>query len=250
MLRSIIFTILMVLSVPFGALGVILCFFLPHRYRFEVARGWAVFVLWMLRVLCGLTFRVEGAEQIPDRASIALIKHSSAMETIIELTVFPPQTWALKRELMWLPFFGWGIALLKPIAVHRGAGRSAVNELVQKGQQRLREGIWVMIFPEGTRVAAGETGRYGIGGAALAVRSKRLIVPVAHDAGDYWPRRGWLKKPGCVRFVIGPPIDPAGREPREILLEVKEWIESTTASIREQAGHEAKTNNSHSIDAA
>ncbi len=227
----------MILSVPVAALAVVICFFLPYRFRYQIARGWAFSVLWLLRVLCGLTFRVQGKEHIPDRASIALLKHSSAMETIIELTVFPPQTWALKRELMWLPFFGWGVALLKPIAVHRGAGRSAVNQLVQKGRERLREGIWVMIFPEGTRVAAGETGRYGIGGAALAARSKRLVVPVAHDAGDYWPRRGWLKKPGCVQFVVGKPIDPADREPREILLEVKNWIETTTAAIRHEAGH-------------
>ncbi len=237
LLRSILFTTFMILSVPFAALAIVVCFFTPLSFRFGIARSWTLLVLWVLKWVCGLDYTVEGQEHIPSKASIAMIKHSSALETIVELSVFPQQTWALKRELMWLPFFGWGAALLRPIAVHRGAGRSAVNQLVQQGLQRLREGIWVMIFPEGTRVAAGQTGRYGIGGAALAARSKRLIVPVAHNAGDYWPRRGWLKKPGTVRFVIGPPIEPGNREPREILLEVKDWIETTTAQIRADAGH-------------
>ena len=233
---SIAFTFLMFASIPFFATAVVLAFWLPYRIRFGIAKSWAAVVLWLARVLCGLRFEVEGRERIPQQASIAMIKHSSAFETIAELDFLPNQTWALKRELMWIPFFGWGVALLKPIAINRGAGRNAVNQLVQRGTQRLREGIWVMVFPEGTRVGPGETGRYGIGGAALAARSGAPIVPVAHNAGDFWPRRGWVKRRGCVRFVIGKPIDPRGREPREITQEVKAWIESTTAQIRREAG--------------
>ncbi len=232
LLRSLLFTTFFFLAAGVFSLSVVLCAPLPYRYRYPIAAAWASTVLKLLEWICGLKYVIEGKDNIPATASIAMIKHSSALETIVELVMFPNQTWALKRELMWLPLFGWGLALLKPIAVRRGAGRSAVNQMVQKGTERLREGIWVMIFPEGTRVAADETGRYGVGGAALAARSGALIVPVAHNAGDYWPRRGWLKKPGTVRFVIGKPLDPSGREPRELTTEVKDWIESTTAEIR------------------
>ena len=177
--RSLLFTTLMILSVPFYALVVLLLAPFPHATRYKVAVAWVRANLTSLRWLCGLTYEVSGRENIPADACVVMLKHSSAMETLVELELFPRQTWALKRELMWLPFFGWAMALLKPIAVHRGAGRSAVNQLVQKGAERIRDGVFVMIFPEGTRVAAGETGRYGIGGAALAVRAQVPIVPVA-----------------------------------------------------------------------
>ncbi|MEL7536942.1 MAG: lysophospholipid acyltransferase family protein [Pseudomonadota bacterium] len=231
-IRSVLFTTLMILSVPVYSLFVLLLAPFPHPQRYKVAQAWVRLNLGMLKALCGLSYEVVGRENVPADACVVMLKHSSAMETLVELELFPLQTWALKRELMWLPFFGWAAALLKPIAVHRGAGRSAVNQLVQKGAERIREGVFVMIFPEGTRVPAGETGRYGIGGAALAVRSRVPIIPVAHNAGDYWPRRGWLKHPGTVKFIIGPPIATADREPREVTADVKAWIETTTDSIR------------------
>ena len=232
LVRSLLFTTIMILTVPLYALVVLLIAPLPHAQRYKVAVAWVRLNLASLRTLCGLTYEVTGREHVPADACVVMLKHSSALETLVELELFPLQTWVLKRELMWLPFFGWAMALLKPIAVHRGAGRSAVSQLVQRGAQCLQDGIFVMIFPEGTRVAAGETGRYGIGGAALAVRARVPVVPVAHNAGDYWPRRSWLKYPGTVRFVIGPAIEAAGREPREVNAEVKEWIESTTDEIR------------------
>lgn len=236
-LASVLFTGLMFLSIPFYALAVVCVFWLPHRHRYRIAQAWARQVLWWLELLCGLSVVVEGRENIPTQASIAMIKHSSALEAIAELAIFPRQCWALKRELMWVPFFGWGVALLKPIAINRGGGRNTVNQLVQRGSQRLREGIWVMVFPEGTRVAAGETGRYGIGGGALAARSGALVVPVAHNAGDYWPRRGLLKRRGQVRMVIGQAITSKNREPREIVADVKHWVEATTAEIRASDPH-------------
>jgi len=137
----------------------------------------------------------------------------------------------LKRELMYIPFFGWGLALLRSIPVDRGAGASAVNQVVQRGTIRLREGLSILIFPEGTRVAAGETRRYGVSGALLASRSGYPIVPVAHDAGHYWARRGFLKKPGTIHVIIGAPIVTAGRDPREINDEVQRWIEDTLRQL-------------------
>jgi len=226
----------MFVSVAFFASAVVLAAPLPYRYRYRIAVAWVRVVLSALKALCGLSYTVEGRENIPDEPCVAMLKHSSTMETLVELLLFPNQTWALKYELMWIPLFGWGLALLKPIAVRRGGGHRAVNQLARKGTERLGEGIWVMIFPEGTRVAPGEVGRYGVGGAALALRSGAKIVPVAHNAGDFWPRRGWVKKPGTVRFVIGPPISADGLEPRKINKKIRDWIETTVARIREETG--------------
>jgi len=233
--RSVVFTVWLFLSVPFYVFVLLLATPLPHRMRYAVAVAWVNQVMWVMRHLVGLDYRVVGRDNIPDEASVVLLKHSSTLETLAELQLFPAQTWVLKRELMFAPFFGWGIALLKPIAINRGAGRSAVRQVISQGTVRLREGIWVMIFPEGTRMPAGQTRRYGVSGAALAAAAGRRIVPVAHDAGHYWPRRGWLKKRGTVTFVIGEPVDAAGRDPREVNREIQDWIEETIRNIDEIA---------------
>ncbi|MEO0997314.1 MAG: lysophospholipid acyltransferase family protein [Pseudomonadota bacterium] len=232
-LRSVLFTGWMFLTVPVFALGVIVSAPLPYRFRFQIARAWVVQNLAMLKWLCGLTIEVRGLGNVPDEPYVAMVKHSSALETLVNLKIFSYQSWVLKRELMWIPFFGWGVALLKPIAVRRGGGRTAVNQLIRQGVLRLRHGISVMVFPEGTRVAAGQSGRYGVGGAALALRAGARILPVAHNAGDYWPRRGWVKWPGTVTFVIGEPIVAGDREPRAINAEVKAWIDKTVDELRE-----------------
>ncbi len=138
------------------------------------------------------------------------------VETIAQAAVFPPQAWVLKRELMWIPLVGWAVKCLKPIAINRKAGAAAVTQVVEQGKARLQEGLWVLIFPEGTRVAVGETRKYGVSGSLLASRAGCKIIPVAHNAGYFWPRRGWVKKPGTIRVVIGPPIDAAGRDAREL----------------------------------
>ncbi len=252
-LRSVIFTVWLFLSVPFYVFVLLLATPLPHRMRYKVAVAWVDQVMWVMRHLVGLDYRVVGRDNIPDEASVVLLKHSSTLETLAELQLFPAQTWVLKRELMFAPFFGWGIALLKPIAINRGAGRSAVRQVISQGTARLREGIWVMIFPEGTRMPAGQTRRYGVSGAALAAAAGRRIVPVAHDAGHYWPRRGWLKKPGTVTFVIGEPVDAAGRDPREVNREIQDWIEDTIRNIDEIAETAAAAERrtaSGSVDAA
>lgn len=251
--RSVVFTVWLFLSVPFYVFVLLLATPLPHRMRYAVAVAWVDQVMWVMRHLVGLDYRVVGRDNIPDEASVVLLKHSSTLETLAELQLFPAQTWVLKRELMFAPFFGWGIALLKPIAINRGAGRSAVRQVISQGTARLREGIWVMIFPEGTRMPAGQTRRYGVSGAALAAAAGRRIVPVAHDAGHYWPRRGWLKKPGTVTFVIGEPVDAAGRDPREVNREIQDWIEDTIRKIDEIAATAAASESRtacRSVDAA
>ncbi len=231
LIRSLIFQVWFFGSAVVAGAMVLVLAPLPYERRFGVARGWGRSMLWAGRFFCGLEYSIEGRENIPDEPSVVLCKHSSVFETYAQLVTFPRQTWVLKRELKWIPLFGWGLALLRPIAIDRGAGRRAVTQVIRQGRERLREGTWVTVFPEGTRVPAGETKKYGISGAALASEVGCPIVPVAHNAGDFWPRRGLTKRPGHIRFCIGPPIDPAGRPPKEINAEVQAWIEGKIAEI-------------------
>jgi 1-acyl-sn-glycerol-3-phosphate acyltransferase len=226
-LGSLAFTSFLFLSVPFYALIPLACALGSWETRFIGVRWWVSSIFFMLRVCCRLDYRVEGAENLASGNAVALVKHSSAWETIAQLEIFPRQTWVLKRELLWLPFFGWALSLLRPIAINRGARGAAVNQVIEQGKARLAEGFWVIVFPEGTRVPFGESRRYGLSGALLAREAERPVVPVAHDAGFYWARRGWLKKPGTIRVVIGAPIETQGRDPREINEEVRRFIEST-----------------------
>jgi len=235
MIGSVLFTSLMFLTIPPFALGTIVARIAGLRPAYAVAAAWARLVAYLAKAICGLDFVVEGRENLPAQSSIALLKHSSAYETIVQILIFPRQCWVLKRELIWTPFFGWALAALSPIAIDRKAGRSAVEQVIEQGRQRLEDGLWVMIFPEGTRTAAGEKRRYGISGTLLAIESGRLLVPVAHNAGDFWPRRGLRKRAGTVRFCIGKPLDPTGREPRALNEEIQRWIEAKVTELRECA---------------
>lgn len=198
---------------------------LPFHPRYRIIRQWARFQMFLLKILCGLDYRVEGRGYLPNGAAIILSKHQSAWETIAFQEIFPPQTWVLKRELLWIPLFGWALALLRPIAIDRGAGRKAIEQVIEQGRDRLQSNIWVVVFPEGTRVAPGHKRRYGIGGAVLAAETGYPVVPVAHNAGSYWPRRGFHKRAGTVRVVIGPTIDGRGKSAEEIRRLAEEWIE-------------------------
>jgi len=229
--RSFLFQIYFFGSVSVASLLIFLLFFLPFSARFSIARIWGQSMLTVGKYLCGLDYIIEGRENIPDATSVIMIKHTTVFETYAQLAVFPPQTWVLKRELQWIPFFGWGLAAMKPIAINRGAGVHAVSQVVEQGKERLAEGIWVTIFPEGTRMPLGRTKRYGASGAMLAQESQALIVPVAHNAGDFWARRGLKKSPGLIRFCIGPPISPGDRTPREINAVVQDWIENKMREI-------------------
>ena len=228
LLRSLIFTLFLFLwTFLYAIFFVIACSMLPFERRFVLARLWGRVLLTALRWMCGLRYRVLGRENLPPGNHIALWKHSSSWETIAMAVIFPRQVWVLKRELTMIPVVGWGIRQLHAIAIDRRAGMTAVAQVVEQGKQRIAEGDWIMIFPEGTRMAAGETRKYGASGALLAREAGRLIVPVAHDAGRFWARRGLRKRPGVITVTIGPPIQTAGREPRDINAEAQAWIEST-----------------------
>lgn len=224
-LRSLLFNIVMFSSVLIYAPLSLLTYPFPPVTRYRFISQWSRFHMWLLARLCGLEYRVEGRENLPRGTSaIALVKHQSSWETLALQIILPPQVWVLKHELLWVPFFGWGLALLQPIAIDRGAGRRAVQQIIEQGRQRLETGRWVVVFPEGTRVATGQQRRFGIGGAALAAATGFPVVPIAHNAGLFWPRRGFLKKPGTVQVVIGPPIDSQGKSAEEINKLVEDWM--------------------------
>jgi 1-acyl-sn-glycerol-3-phosphate acyltransferase len=230
-LGSLFFTAFLFLWTFFYAIPfVIACALLPFPRRFPLARFWALTLLWVLRWSCGLSYRVEGAP-LPEGCHVAFWKHSSSWETIAMMVLFPRQVWVLKRELLWIPVVGIGVSQMHAIAIDRKAGHAAVAQVIEQGKERLAEGDWVMIFPEGTRMPAGETRRYGVSGTLLAAEAGKLIVPVAHDAGHYWPRRGLMKKPGAVRVVIGAPVAAAGRDARALNEEIQAWVETTVKTL-------------------
>jgi 1-acyl-sn-glycerol-3-phosphate acyltransferase len=239
-LRSFLFTAFLFLSVPVYATGVLLLAPFGHGVYYRSAVGWARANLWLLDRLCGLRFEVEGAGNIPREPCVLYWKHESVWETMAGAVLFPPQTWVVKRELMWLPFFGWGLALLKPIAINRKAGRTAVKQVMSQGRERLANGLFVVIYPEGTRVLPGQEHRFGISGAALAKSAGRPILPVAHNAGDFWPRRSFLKRPGVIKVVIGKPIGTADLSHEEITARGREWIADTIERISPQRGAPAR----------
>lgn len=235
-LGSIVFTSFLFLwTMGYAAFFVLVGGFVSARRRFALVEWYAERIFDVLRFTCRLDYRIEGLENLPAEPHVAYWKHSSAWETFGQFLVGPPKVIVYKYELSFIPFVGFGLRLLRSIAVKRGAGATAVNQVVGQGRSRLAEGLSILIFPEGTRVAAGETRKYGVSGALLASRTGCKVVPVAHDAGYYWPRRGLLKRPGTITVMVGPPIEAAGREPREINEEAQAWIESAITHIRSRS---------------
>lgn len=236
-IRSLFFSLFMIISTMLTAVSLILLSPLPYRWVVVFSRLYPASIMLALKYICGLRYEVTGRENIPAQTSIIFCKHQSTWETLAIQVIFPPMAFVVKRELLWIPFFGWGLAALRAVAIDRSAGRSAMKQMIEKGTARLKRGIWMAIFPEGTRVAAGSKGRYHIGGAILAAKSGYPVVPVAHNAGEFWPRGQFLKKPGTIQVVIGPPIPSNNRKPEDILAEAKNWIETTVAEISTKPVH-------------
>ena len=231
-LRSALFIAFGFVSIVIYATFALLVAWAPQPFLWGIVVNYCKLALWAGDFLCGMKLVVEGQENLPDEASVIMIKHTSTLETYGHVPFFPRTAWVLKREITWMPVFGWVIGLVfRPIAIKRSAGRTAVMQVIQQGKEKLANGIWVTIFPEGTRMPPGETKTYGISGAALAKEAGVSIVPVAHNAGDLWRRREFTKRPGIVRFCIGPPISAEGRPPKETNLLVQEWIENKMKEI-------------------
>ena len=217
LLRSSLFALALLLITPPYAVIALATFPLPRMMRYRIISGWSRLVVLLAKVVLGIDWKVEGWGNLPSRPAVILSKHQSAWETLAFQAIFPPQVLVLKRELLWIPFFGWGLALMSPIAIDRSRGFTALRSMARRGRERLEQGFWIVVFPEGTRVAPGERRDYQLGGAWLAAASGAPIVPVAHNAGLVWPRNAFLKRPGTVTVRIGPPIDTVNRDPKAII---------------------------------
>jgi len=230
-LRSSLFWLALLLITPPYAIAALAAAPLPRLARYRFISGWSLAVLWCLERLCGIHWKVEGAEHLPRRPAVILAKHQSAWETLAFQRILPPQVHVLKRELLWIPFFGWGLALMSPIAIDRARGAAAMRSIARRGRERLEQGFWVIVFPEGTRVAPGSRRKYQAGGAWLAARAGAPVVPVAHNAGRVWPRNSFLKYPGDITVRIGPPIETRGRDPEAITAQAETWIETQQTAL-------------------
>ncbi len=234
-LRSLIFSIGSVIAlILVSAFSV---FTLPFSFetRYRMVTQWARFTLWWFRVTCGVRYEVRGLENVPESTCIIFSKHQSTWETLFIQRFFPPQAWLLKKELLSVPMFGWALRLAEPIAIDRNAGRKAIKQLLEQGKRRLQLGRWVVVFPEGTRMTPGKKGKYGAGGAMLAQSTGYPVLPIAHNAGTVWPKKGFLKRPGTIVFSIGPLIDTQSKKAGEINREAEAWIESEMTRIGDRA---------------
>lgn len=230
-LRALLFYLGLTLSIIMIVPMLALLFPLPFRLRYFTVTRWTHFNLWWLRITCNLRHEVTGREHIPAGPAIIMSNHQSAWETLVLQIVFPAQVWILKRELLWIPIYGWGLATMQPIAINRGSIHKSFRQIVDQGSQRLAAGLWVVIFPEGTRVAPGEKRKFLPGGGLLAEKSGYPVVPVAHNSGEFWPRKSFVKKPGIMHMVIGPPIESKGKTAEVIMSEVEDWIDNARKKL-------------------
>lgn len=226
-IRSALYMLFLTVTVIPYAFACLIWSPLPLKWRYRLTMGWPRLAVWGARVIVGIRWEIKGAENFPDGPAIILSKHQSAWETLFLPAYLPRQAcFVYKKELHRVPFFGWGLALLKMIPIDRAKGRDAFEQVVKVGKLRLQEGRWPVLFPEGTRVAPGKTGRYKSGGAILATRTGAPVIPVALNAGECWPRNAFIKKPGLITVSIGPAIDSTGLDADTLNQKVQDWIES------------------------
>ncbi len=225
-LRSCLFALFQIVITPLFALVSLLTFPLSRRTRYRIITTWSRLITGAASSICGVRYRVIGAQNIPREPCIILCKHQSAWETLALQTIFPPQVWVMKRELLWIPFFGWGLAMLSPIAIKRSSGSQALRQMAEQGRERLDAGFFIVIFPEGTRIAPGERGTYHPGGAWLTVKTGALALPVAHNAGECWRKNAFTKRPGLITVSIGEPLSPVGLTAAQLNRRVEDWIEA------------------------
>ncbi|NWF36309.1 lysophospholipid acyltransferase family protein [Mariprofundus sp. KV] len=233
-IRSALFNLCFMVLTPLFSLLVIL--FRPFGFSASWiwAKMWSKSIFLLLRVLCGIRIVIEGKEHMPDHACVVVAKHQSAAETVAMPILVPPYTWILKRELFNIPFFGWALALMGTIGIRRGSPREAIKQVIQDGTAMLEKQRWVVIFPEGTRSAVGTTGNYQPGGVILAQKAKAGILPMAHNAGALWPKRGFIKKPGTITFRFLPyiPAEEVNAVRRnDLLKKLERDIEAATREL-------------------
>jgi 1-acyl-sn-glycerol-3-phosphate acyltransferase len=235
-IRSLLFAVIMFIATVVWAFVCFAVAPLPYTKRYYVTSRWNEFIIWLAKVLCGIRYQIKGYENLPDRPVILLSKHQSAWETIFLLCKMPrPLVFVLKKELIYIPLFGWALALLRMIAIDRKNGKDAFAQVAKQGARRLKDGQWIIMFPEGTRIPVGQAGKYKGGGARLAVETHTEVVPIALNAGECWPKNSFIKKPGLVTVSIGKPISSRGLTPTELMQQVENWIESEMRVISPHA---------------
>ncbi len=227
---SLLHTALIGITAPIWAVLGLLTYPLGYRARYHWHAAWGRLVIEALRPLCGLGYRIRGLENRPAQPCVVMAKHQSTWETLGLLKWFAPQSWVLKESLLRIPFFGWGLRKMEPIAIDRQA-RTARRQVLEQGLDRLRRGRWVVVFPEGTRMPPRQKGRYRQGGAELAIHAGVPVLPVAHNAGSFWPRKGLLRRAGEIQVVVGPPVATEGRTAAAVTSEVEAWIEARMAEL-------------------
>ena len=230
-LRSLLFYIGQIISTILIAPIGIIAFPLDFKKRYYLITRWAVFNLWWLKICCNVTYEIKGKDNIPGKPCIVMSKHQSAFETLALQQIFIPQVWILKKELLQIPIYGWGLASMQPIAINRDSTIKSFRQIADQGCERLQKGCWVIIFPEGTRVAPNKKKKYLPGGGMLAEKSGAQVVPVAHNAGRLWPRNSMIKKPGLITIKIGPVIESENKNAKEITDEVENWIEKEVGEL-------------------
>ncbi|MBE0469781.1 MAG: 1-acyl-sn-glycerol-3-phosphate acyltransferase [Methyloprofundus sp.] len=214
------------------ALAMLMSALLPFEGQYKLAKMWANYILFLTKSICGLDYKISGLENLPQKGvAIVLCKHQSAWETIALMGLLPKQSVLLKKSLLWIPFWGWAMATLKPIAIDRSAPKEALSQLLKQGALRLQEGFWVVMYPEGTRTAPGEERKFSASGSLLAQRTKVTVIPIAHNAGEFWPRNSFVKYPGVIQLKIGAPIAVEGRKSKDINAEAETWIKNTMLEI-------------------
>jgi 1-acyl-sn-glycerol-3-phosphate acyltransferase len=234
-LRSLLFLLFQLVVTPLYAFAMLAMAWAPRVTTFNMARSWCGINLWGARVICGIHWRVDGLENVPADAAqhphVVLSKHSSTWETLSLTQYFPPLAYVAKKELLSLPFFGWGFALASPITIDRKAGVDAMQQIVEQGRERFKQGFWIAIYPEGTRIKVGTRAKFKTGGARLAIALGVPVIPVAHNAGYLWPKGVFGKKPGTITMTIGKPLSPDGKDPAALMREAAAWIEGEVARL-------------------
>lgn len=233
-IRSLLFLLILLVVTPPYTLGVILCRPLPHHMRRQTVVPWVNFTIWLIKHVLGIPYRLVNAENLPAQPVVVLCKHQSAWETFMLQEVFRDTVFVWRKEIKYLPFFGWALASIPMIETDRSATQSSLKRLVDQGRNRLANGYTVVIFPEGTRSRPGSKNRYKGGGALLAVETGTPVVPVALNSGEFWGRNALFKKSGTITVSIGPTIDPAGLTAAEVLAQAEDWIEAEMARISPQ----------------
>lgn len=239
-LRSVLHALWMLVTViPWGIWMVTSSLWSSGEVMYWKAARWLGWQIGALKLLCGVQVRVTGMENLPQgktSPAILLVKHQSTLETFLMPTLMPhPLAYVFKRELIYIPFFGWAMGRMDMIHIDRSQRAQAFNKVVEQGKRLLAQGIWVIMFPEGTRIPRGQAGTYKSGGTRLAVATGAPVIPIAVSSAKVWPRKAFIKRAGLVDVVIGKPIPSVGRQPEELMREVQAWIEAEMRRIDPEA---------------